>query len=552
MAQDLDTALRRGSPRGMNILDQVENVQERRDFEDIVRESEPVARRSKVSGFLKRFPSSWLLPQVFEAGARACFDSGDTPTGLFHSRQSLALYPENPLLTATVAAVLANRGQTKEATDYARATLEYLDRFQGPANMSAREWKAVRERLRNTAVQVLGASPAKPVIKAREPQSAFAGSAACRTCHPAQWTAWSQTGMARMLRKAEPSAVMADFNALDHSVQGTQVARAQTRDGQFFFDLRRSTGTWDRYRVDYVIGSKWQQAYATRTPNGDLHVIPLQYNRLEKAWLNYWRIIDPPDSTRADVTVFHGLRNATSYQQNCAPCHTSQVQERGFDEAGVNCEMCHGPSAAHAKGEPTNWSFSSVDNRRYVEVCAQCHAQSAVREPQAFPPRYQRRPYAEFSRKAFYRDGRFRETTFIVESFERSACFRKGTAHCGHCHNPHPADAAANPVSLKYRDDPDRMCLQCHQPSYAEQSHTRHTGEAARCVACHMPKIMNALLFKARSHQIDDRPNAKWTAQFGPDESPNACLDCHREQNIEWLSSQLRNWPRPLAKSSKP
>ena len=28
-------------------------------------------------------------------------------------------------------------------------------------------------------------------------------------------------------------------------------------------------------------------------------------------------------------------------------------------------------------------------------------------------------------RKGFYKDGRFRETTFITESIERSACFRK-------------------------------------------------------------------------------------------------------------------------------
>ena len=48
------------------------------------------------------------------------------------------------------------------------------------------------------------------------------------------------------------------------------------------------------------------------------------------------------------------------------------------------------------------------------------------------------RPINEFSQKAFHRDGRFRETTFIGESFVRSACFRIGGAHCGSCHDPHP------------------------------------------------------------------------------------------------------------------
>ena len=32
-----------------------------------------------------------------------------------------------------------------------------------------------------------------------------------------------------------------------------------------------------------------------------------------------------------------------------------------------------------------------------------------------------------------------------------------------------------------------------------------------------MPRIAEALLFKARSHQIDDIPDAEMTARFGPE-----------------------------------
>src|SRR5258708_25293994 len=98
------------------------------------------------------------------------------------------------------------------------------------------------------------------------------------------------------------------------------------------------------------------------------------------------------------------LSQATSYQQTCAPCHTSQLREKGFAEPGVNCEMCHGPSAAHAKGGEPVFRFRAASNRDYVEVCAPCHAQSPIREPQAFPPKYERRPYTEYSRKAAYPD----------------------------------------------------------------------------------------------------------------------------------------------------
>ena len=543
VAQDLDVALNSRSRPGATVLDQIEDAEERRAFLDLYRETDPLARRTKTSEFLRRYPSSWLLAQVWEAAARASFDLGDAVTGIFYARQSLELFPENPLLHATLAAVRANRREATEAQRHARTTLDLLEKFQAPAGMKERDWLPVRDRLRRTAAEVLGAArPAVLPVRPRDARSAYAGSEACRACHAAAYASWSQTGMAKMLRLATPDGIMGDFAALAGLRESGQVvARGGQREGNYFVDLRRPTGAWDRYAVDYTIGSKWQQAYATRAADGDLHVIPLQYNRLEKAWLNYWRQIDPPGSERVEVGNFHRLREVTSYQRNCAPCHTSQVQPKGFLEAGVNCEMCHGPSAEHARGGTPTFQFKRVDNRAYVQVCAQCHAQSAIRETQGFPPQYPRRPYTEFSRKAFYRDGRFRETTFIVESFERSKCFQQGTAHCGSCHDPHPPDAARNPVSLKFPADPDRMCTPCHAGGYASAGHTKHPpGEASRCVSCHMPKIVNGLLFKARTHQIDDRPNAEMTLRFGEAESPNACLECHAGRGGVWVRDQMK------------
>jgi hypothetical protein len=57
-----------------------------------------------------------------------------------------------------------------------------------------------------------------------------------------------------------------------------------------------------------------------------------------------------------------------------------------------------------------------------------------------------------------------------------------------------------------------------------------------------MPRIMDALLFRARSHQIDDIPNAEMTMRFGQAESPNACLLCHTEKTAEWVQVKLQTW----------
>jgi predicted CXXCH cytochrome family protein len=145
----------------------------------------------------------------------------------------------------------------------------------------------------------------------------------------------------------------------------------------------------------------------------------------------------------------------------------------------------------------------------------------------------------------FYADGRFRATTFIVEAFDRSRCFQEGGATCVSCHNPHPDDPAGNLKSLKFAPDSDEMCLQCHQALRDRpERHTRHApaSEASRCVSCHMPRNMDAVLFLARSHQIDEIPDAEMTARFGEPDSPNACLGCHRDKDVNWLVAGMAAW----------
>ena len=154
------------------------------------------------------------------------------------------------------------------------------------------------------------------------------------------------------------------------------------------------------------------------------------------------------------------------------------------------------------------------------------------------------RPYDAFARRAFYKDGRFRETTFIVEAFTRSACYRKGTAQCASCHSPHTPGFQSNQTSLKFGKDSDEMCLTCHtemRGRVAEHTHHAVNSEASRCVSCHMPRIVNALLFKARSHQIEI-PTADLTQRFGQEDSPNACLICHKEKDANWAAAKLERW----------
>ena len=412
--------------------------------------------------------------------------------------------------------------------------------------------------------------PAPPVARPRE-SGRYAGSEACRECHASAYANWQATGMAKMFRPYRSTDVIGDFS-------GTHIgggrARAVTDGARHFIEIRRGDDDrWMRYPVDYVIGSKWQQAYATKLPDARLLVFPVQYSRLQKAWVNYWEMVDAPGSPRANIGLFHRAPAGAVYQTSCAPCHTSQLAfaagaahpaAAAFREGGINCEMCHGPSRDHverlksgaraaSRAMAAPISFRRLPAAQYVAVCAQCHAQSAVHDAQqggAVNYSETGAPYrtysfelpSAFSRKALYRDGRYRATTFISEAFARSQCFRKGNATCGSCHDPHPPDAARNPTSLKFEADADAMCVQCHA-SLGErpERHTRHAAgtDASRCVSCHMPRIMEAVLFQARSHEIDDIPDAEMTERFGRANSPNACASCHTDRDPEWLRKSL-------------
>jgi predicted CXXCH cytochrome family protein len=457
------------------------------------------------------------------------------------------------------------RASSGALADSARKSLRNIYENQSHPGASFAEFAASLNWQPPAAVQ-------SPVKAAR---GRYTGSAACRECHRSDYDDWRQTGMAKMFRPYRADDVMGDFSG-NEILSGA--ARAIEQGDFRFIEMRnQATGDWIRYRVDFLIGSKWQQAYASKLSNGDLVVLPIQYNRFEKSWVNYWKIVDGGASARSDIEHFRDVPDGALYQRDCAPCHTSQLRYPGeasapggasFLEGGIDCEMCHGPSLAHveamrsggkddrraASDPPVDFKHLAPEDS--VAICAQCHMQSAIHEAGAggavnfaesgpFYRAYSTHLLSDFARKAFYADGRFRATTFIVEAFTRSLCFREGSATCASCHQPHSGKGASNSKSLKFTEDSDEMCLQCHASlGVHPERHTRHAArtEASRCVTCHMPRNMDALLFRARSHQIDEIPDAAMTARFGESDSPNACLTCHRERNAAWLIAQLAVW----------
>src|SRR4029077_17620597 len=83
----------------------------------------------------------------------------------------------------------------------------------------------------------------------------------------------------------------------------------------------------------------------------------------------------------------------------------------------------------------------------------------------------------------------------------------------------------------------------CLADGAAPARHTHHepTGAGARCVGCHMPRIVYGVLDIHRSHRIEV-PDPARAAGLG---RPDACTGCHADQSAECAAGAFRRlWPR--------
>ena len=147
----------------------------------------------------------------------------------------------------------------------ARESLQSLYAKQRPASKSFEDYAAS-----------LTWTPPTPAVRASSPPAgAYAGSESCRDCHSPIYERWRATGMSKMFRSYRAADVVGDFSS-GHVVDAS--ARPVMQDGRHFIDIRKGDSSeWIRYPVDYLIGSKWQQAYATRLPDARILVFPIQY-----------------------------------------------------------------------------------------------------------------------------------------------------------------------------------------------------------------------------------------------------------------------------------
>ena len=310
------------------------------------------------------------------------------------------------------------------------------------------------------------------------------------------------------------------------------------------------------FKIEHVLGGKNVYYFLTPLAKGRLQTLPVAYDVNRKEWF---------DTAASGVRHFPGgsrdeavdwKHYTYTFNTACYSCHVSQLDTNydvGSDtyhtawaEPGINCETCHGPSAAHndiaratPKGKPLPElriiSTKAMTTAQRNDSCSGCHAKAgpltAVYQPGE--PFFDHYDLATLEDPDFYPDGRDLGENYTLTSWSLSPCAKSGQLDCMHCHTS----------SGRYRfkqENFNHACLPCHEDKVQNPSaHTHHPAESegSKCIACHMPMTAFARMNRSDHSMLPPTPAATLAFQ-----SPNACNLCHHEQDAQWADRIVRQW----------
>jgi hypothetical protein len=245
----------------------------------------------------------------------------------------------------------------------------------------------------------------------------YAGSAACRACHPDQYTSWHSSYHRTMTQIASPESVRGNFDGVNLTLDG-EVYRLQHRGDEFWVEMvdpdwklsHESTAQSDssgrlsgsetgqataprvQCRISLVTGSHHMQAYWVDNGHGNRQFsFPFTYLFEQERWVPRRCVFlkDPK------VLPWKQVWNV-----GCIDCHSTGGQPWQQEDAvsfqsrvaefGIACEACHGPAGEHIRRNSNPWrryslhfqkqgdativNPSRLSSKRSSEVCGRCHS----------------------------------------------------------------------------------------------------------------------------------------------------------------------------------
>ena len=397
-------------------------------------------------------------------------------------------------------------------------------------------------------------------VPAQTDAPAYAGAAACGKCHAEIQKKWAGARHSKMVQPATATSVQGDFSGRQ-VVLRNEPYLLTNRAGKFYITESYLTGKPQLHRVDYTLGNRRIQHYLTTLPDGRIIVLPPSWDIARKQWFHNFDIGDPDESGQVEVQLWN---------KNCYSCHVSR-EEKNFDverleyktawqDFGINCERCHGPSAQHVANRtsrkphtPDTLVQTKLTPDRNTMVCAQCHSfrDIFINGYKAGDNYYDYFvPILEYDQPvdkdpAYWPDGRTRRFSNDALGFWQSRCYLQGKATCLNCH----ADAHDTGIekNQQLRPGASAICTGCHAGK-ATAVHTHHPDKSAgsSCVECHMPRTVLSVKAEIRDHSITV-PVPENTSRHA---IPNACNNCHKDQTAEWAVQAMDKWWGPAGEGS--
>lgn len=394
-----------------------------------------------------------------------------------------------------------------------------------------------------------------PPVGVASPSSTFAGSQSCRDCHPKFYSLWATSFHGLAMRPYSRELAVSKLTPQTNDVvAGFRSFRADIAKGVVVEKTPEGTSV---FPIVQVTGGKNVYYFLTQLERGWLQVLPVAYDVRRKEWYDTTLSGMRHFADREDEAIYWKER-ALTFNTSCFNCHVSQL-EKNYDlksdsyrttwgEPGINCETCHGPSAAHAelfRQWPTNQPppadlklivTSTLSIAQRNDMCAPCHAKMSPLTDSFSPgDRYfDHFDLVTLNDPDFYPDGRDLGENYTWTQWLMSPCAKSGKLDCIHCHTS----------SGRYRfHEPGRendACLPCHDERVRNASaHTHHkAGEKGNlCISCHMP--MTEFARMRRSDHSMRPPTPATTIAYN---SPNACNLCHEDERAEWADEKVRKW----------
>lgn len=400
-------------------------------------------------------------------------------------------------------------------------------------------------------------------------QGEYLGSSDCYDCHEKFYKLWSTSHHGKAMQA---------FSASFARTLAPMKEPQQVGNSTFMIELTGSGGVMHQtdaagkkttYPVLHALGGKNVFFFLVPLEKGKLQVAPLAYHVHKKNWYDATASMVRHFSDGTPDSALDWTDRQLTFNTACHDCHISQLRKNydpatdsyktTWTEAGINCEVCHGPGEAHvvaareaeAKGikdfDMKLIRFhKDLDAKQRDATCGPCHAKMTPLTRDFTPGEqfFDHYDLVSYENPDFYPDGRDLGENYTQTGWMANPCVKSGQLECIHCHT--------SSGRFRFKDDPNKSCMPCHKKRVDNiLAHSHHTAEAGvTCVDCHMPKTAQAHMH--RSDHTFRPPSPAASLKFG---SPNACNLCHHnpeaitgdfyghdEKQMKWADEHVKKW----------